>query len=77
VVSNRSRLLIMLAAWLFYHLRIRQVSRQLTIRMEERLGERTRIAQELHDTVCRAWSAHRCSLKSQTARSPEMRLRNH
>jgi len=41
----------MLAAWLFYHLRIRQVSRQLTIRMEERLGERTRIAQELHDTV--------------------------
>jgi signal transduction histidine kinase/ligand-binding sensor domain-containing protein len=44
-------LLIMLAAWLFYRLRIRQVSRQLTIRMEERLDERTRIAQELHDTV--------------------------
>jgi signal transduction histidine kinase/ligand-binding sensor domain-containing protein len=44
-------LLIMLAAWLFYRLRIRQVSQQLTIRMEERLGERTRIAQELHDTV--------------------------
>jgi len=44
-------LLIMLAAWLFYRLRIRQVSRQLTLRMEERLDERTRIAQELHDTV--------------------------
>jgi signal transduction histidine kinase/ligand-binding sensor domain-containing protein len=44
-------LLLMLTAWLFYRLRIRQVSRQLTIRMEERLGERTRIAQELHDTV--------------------------
>jgi len=44
-------LIIMLAAWLFYRLRIRQVSRQLTIRMEERLDERTRIAQELHDTV--------------------------
>ena len=44
-------LLLMLTAWLFYRLRIRQVSRQLTMRMEERLGERTRIAQELHDTV--------------------------
>lgn len=44
-------LLIMLAAWFFYQLRIGQVSRQLTIRMQERLGERTRIAQELHDTV--------------------------
>jgi ligand-binding sensor domain-containing protein/signal transduction histidine kinase len=44
-------LLIMLAAWLFYRLQIRQVSRQLTIRMEERLGERTRIGRELHDTV--------------------------
>jgi ligand-binding sensor domain-containing protein/signal transduction histidine kinase len=44
-------LLIILVAWLFYRLRIRQVSRQLTIRVEERLGERTRIAQELHDTV--------------------------
>jgi len=44
-------LLIMLAAWFFYRLRIGQVSRQLTIRMQERLSERTRIAQELHDTV--------------------------
>jgi signal transduction histidine kinase/ligand-binding sensor domain-containing protein len=44
-------LLILLVAWFFYRLRIRQVSRQLSIRMEERLGERTRIAQELHDTV--------------------------
>jgi ligand-binding sensor domain-containing protein len=44
-------LLVVLAAWLFYRLRIREVSRRLTIRMEERLGERTRIAQELHDTV--------------------------
>ena len=41
----------MLTAWLLYRLRIRQISRQLTIRMDERLGERARIAQELHDTV--------------------------
>jgi signal transduction histidine kinase/ligand-binding sensor domain-containing protein len=44
-------LLIVLTAWLLYRLRIRQISRQLTIRMDERLGERARIAQELHDTV--------------------------
>jgi signal transduction histidine kinase/ligand-binding sensor domain-containing protein len=44
-------LLIALTARILYRLRIRQVSRQLTIRIEERLGERTRIAQELHDTV--------------------------
>jgi signal transduction histidine kinase/ligand-binding sensor domain-containing protein len=44
-------LLVVLTAWILYGLRIRQVSRQLTIRMDERLGERTRIAQELHDTV--------------------------
>jgi signal transduction histidine kinase/ligand-binding sensor domain-containing protein len=34
-----------------YRLRLRQISRQLAIRMEERIEERTRIAQELHDTL--------------------------
>lgn len=38
------------ATWL-YRLRVRQVSERLTFRMEERLAERTRIAQELHDTT--------------------------
>ena len=32
-------------------LRVRQLSRQLTVRMQERVNERTRIARELHDTV--------------------------
>ena len=36
---------------LVYRLRVRQISRQLTLRMEERLDERTRIAQHLHDTL--------------------------
>jgi ligand-binding sensor domain-containing protein/signal transduction histidine kinase len=34
----------------FYHLRLRQVARQFNIRLEERVGERTRIARDLHDT---------------------------
>jgi signal transduction histidine kinase/ligand-binding sensor domain-containing protein len=34
-----------------YIIRMRQLSRQLTIRMEERINERTRIARDLHDTL--------------------------
>ena len=32
-------------------IRVRQLSRQLTMRMQERVNERTRIARELHDTL--------------------------
>jgi ligand-binding sensor domain-containing protein len=39
------------AAWGAYRLRVFHVSRQLNKRFEERLAERTRIAQELHDTL--------------------------
>lgn len=35
----------------FYQLRLRQLTKQLNVRFEERLAERTRIAQELHDTL--------------------------
>ena len=37
--------------WAIYRWRITQVSRQMTTRMEERIRERTRIAQDLHDTL--------------------------
>jgi signal transduction histidine kinase len=40
-----------LAGWGWYRLRVRRVARQLNVRFEERLAERTRIAQELHDTL--------------------------
>jgi signal transduction histidine kinase len=33
-----------------YQLRLRQVARQFSIRLEERVSERTRIARDLHDT---------------------------
>ena len=36
---------------LFYRLRVRQVAARINARFEERLAERTRIAQELHDTL--------------------------
>jgi signal transduction histidine kinase/ligand-binding sensor domain-containing protein len=40
-----------LAILAIYRLRLRQLTRQLNMRFEERLDERTRIAQELHDTL--------------------------
>jgi signal transduction histidine kinase/ligand-binding sensor domain-containing protein len=37
--------------WALYQLRLRQIARLFQMRLEERLGERTRIARELHDTL--------------------------
>jgi signal transduction histidine kinase len=34
-----------------YRLRLHRLTQQLNLRFEERLAERTRIAQELHDTL--------------------------
>lgn len=39
------------ALFAFYHWRVHQVSKQLNLRFEARLAERTRIAQDLHDTL--------------------------
>jgi len=40
-----------LAMVLFFRLRVLRLTRQMNMRFEERLAERTRIAQELHDTL--------------------------
>ena len=40
-----------------YMLRLRQLARQFEARMEERVGERTRIARELHDTLLQSFQA--------------------
>ncbi len=44
-------ILCMLAGVALYRLRLRQLAAHLNIRFEERLAERSRIAQELHDTL--------------------------
>jgi ligand-binding sensor domain-containing protein/signal transduction histidine kinase len=41
----------LLAAFAVYRLRLRGLTAELNVRFEERLAERTRIAQELHDTL--------------------------
>src|SRR5262249_13178733 len=38
-----------------YRMRLRQVARQFSIRLEERVRERTRIARELHDTLLQSF----------------------
>jgi signal transduction histidine kinase len=40
-----------LALFAFYRLRLHQLTSELNLRFEERLAERTRIAQDLHDTL--------------------------
>jgi len=44
-------LLLTAMGWTVYRVRLGQVARHLNVRFEERLAERTRIAQELHDTL--------------------------
>ena len=39
------------AIWLLFQLRMRQVARTLNARFDERLAERTRVARDLHDTL--------------------------
>ena len=41
---------VLLLVFIMYRLRVRQVSHALSARFDERLAERTRLAQELHDT---------------------------
>jgi signal transduction histidine kinase/ligand-binding sensor domain-containing protein len=43
--------LLVFAIWIAYVARVGHLSRQLTLRMQERVNERTRIARELHDTL--------------------------
>jgi len=40
-----------LVVWVVYHLRVGQIARAISVRFDERLAERVRIARELHDTL--------------------------
>jgi ligand-binding sensor domain-containing protein/signal transduction histidine kinase len=41
--------------WWVYWLRLRRIALQFSVRLEERVGERTRIAGELHDTLLQSF----------------------
>lgn len=49
-------------AWLGYKWRVRQVKYQLHLQFQERLAERTRIAQDLHDTLLQGFVSAKMQL---------------
>ena len=59
-----------IAAVSLYRLRLRQMTKRLNGRFEERLAERTRIAQELHDTLLQGFVSASMQLYVATARLP-------
>ena len=56
-----------LLLWALHQLRVRQLARQFNMRLEERVGERTRIARELHDTLLQ--NLHGLMFQFQAARN--------
>jgi signal transduction histidine kinase/streptogramin lyase len=64
-------LLLALAGWGLYRLRMLQLARQLNVRFEERLTERTRIAQELHDTLLQGFVSASMQLHVAADRLPD------
>jgi ligand-binding sensor domain-containing protein/signal transduction histidine kinase len=48
-------LLILLLAWSVHRYRLYHLTHQFNLRLEERVGERTRIARELHDTLLQSF----------------------
>ena len=60
-----------LLGWSLYRLHVRQVARRLNARFEERLAERTHIAQELHDTLLQGFVSASMQLHVAVDRLPE------
>jgi signal transduction histidine kinase len=59
------------ALLVFYNYRLMQSSRQLNLRFEERLAERTRVAEELHDTLLQGVISASMQLNIAVDRLPE------
>lgn len=59
------------ALLVFHRLRLRQLTRRLNARFEERLDERMRIAQELHDTLLQGFLSASMQLHIAVERMPE------
>src|SRR6266704_3871858 len=66
-----SILMIGLATVMFFRLRVLRLTRQINVRFEERLAERTRIAQELHDTLLQGFLSASMQLHVADDRLPE------
>jgi signal transduction histidine kinase/ligand-binding sensor domain-containing protein len=58
---------LVLLLWALYQLRLRQLRQQFNMMLEARLGERTRIARDLHDTLLQSF--HGLMFRFQAARN--------
>ena len=47
--------LLLVLLWAMYEIRVRQLRREFAVSLEARVGERTRIARELHDTLLQSF----------------------
>jgi signal transduction histidine kinase len=61
----------MVAIWALYRFRLHQLTVRLNLRSEERLAERTRIAQELHDTLLQGFLSASMQVHVAVDRLPE------
>jgi len=60
--------------WALYRYRLHQVAKEFSVRVEERVGERTRIARDLHDTLLQSLAGVSLQLdgiSKQAALNPE------
>jgi len=57
--------------WGGYRMRLRQLARQLHLRFEERLAERSRIARELHDTLLQSFQGALLRFRAVTYMLPD------
>ena len=71
VPASASVVAVVLGAAGLYRLRMHQVARGLNVRFEERLAERTRIAQDLHDTLLQGFVSASMQLHVAADRVPE------
>ena len=71
VPSCTSALALALGLLALYRMRLHRLTAQLSVRFEERLAERTRIAQELHDTLLQGFLSASMQLHLAVDRMPE------
>ncbi|HUO27679.1 MAG TPA: triple tyrosine motif-containing protein [Bryobacteraceae bacterium] len=56
--------------WALYRLRLHQIAREFNVRLEERVGERTRLARDLHDTLLQGFQGLMLRLQALDALLP-------
>ncbi len=62
--------------WGLYRYRLHQIAREFNMRLEERVGERTRLARDLHDTLLQGFQGLMLRLQAIDESLPEGEIKN-